>query len=69
MNAALAVLRADFDKAESEKNAAIAEADKCALRLNLAQRLVTALASENERWKNSIVVCDDQAKVIVGDVL
>ncbi len=31
--------------------------------------MVTALASENERWKNSIVICDEQAKVIIGDVL
>jgi outer membrane murein-binding lipoprotein Lpp len=36
LNGALAELREKFDKAEGEKNAAIAEADRCALRLNLA---------------------------------
>jgi hypothetical protein len=33
-----------------EKNAAIAEADRCERKLNLAQRLVGALGSELDRW-------------------
>jgi dynein heavy chain len=37
--------------------------------LNLAQRLIAALGSENERWALSIVGLDEQLKVIVGDVL
>ena len=34
---------------------AIAEADRCARRLSLAQRLIKALGSENERWASSII--------------
>ena len=35
----------------------------------MAQRLIAALGSENERWAQSIVGLDEQLKVIVGDVL
>lgn len=69
LNEELAKLTAEFDKAISEKNASIAEAERCARRLNLAQRLVTALSSENERWGKSIVVLEEQLKLMVGDVL
>jgi hypothetical protein len=34
----------------SEKNAALAAAEKCEKKMNLAQRLVGALGSEQERW-------------------
>ena len=37
--------------------------------MNLAQRLIAALGSENERWAQSIVLLDSSIKVIVGDVL
>lgn len=46
----LNALQAEFQKAMDEKNAAEAEADRCARRLNLAQRLVNALGSESVRW-------------------
>lgn len=59
LNEELSKLTAEFDKAISEKNASIAEAERCARRLNLAQRLVTALSSENERWGKSIVVLEE----------
>jgi dynein heavy chain len=36
LNEKLAVLTAEFDKAIAEKNAALAEADRCAKRLNSA---------------------------------
>ena len=58
LNQQLNQLTSEFDKAVATKNAAIAEADRCARRLNLAQRLVTALGSENERWGKSIVVLE-----------
>jgi hypothetical protein len=38
--------------------AAVNEAERCAKRLNLAQRLVSALGSEKARWANSIVELD-----------
>lgn len=69
LNEELAKLTSDFDKAVAEKNAAIKEAERCARRLNLAQRLVTALASENDRWAQSIVELEQQLQLIVGDVL
>jgi len=50
LNAALAILQAQFQKAMDEKNAAEAEAARCARRLDNAQRLVGALGSESERW-------------------
>lgn len=69
LNAELAQLNAEFQKAEDDKQKAINEAERCARRLNLAQRLIAALGSENERWGQSIVVLDGNLKVIVGDVL
>lgn len=50
LNDSLSKLVAEFDKAIAEKNAALAEADRYKTRLSLANRLVTALGSENERW-------------------
>jgi len=34
-----------------EKNAALAEAEKCESKMNLATRLVGALGSELDRWQ------------------
>ncbi len=65
----MAKLNAEFKKAEDDKQRAINEAERCARRLNLAQRLIAALGSENERWGQSIITLDEQLKVIVGDVL
>ena len=58
-----------FDKAVDEKNKAINEAERCARRLNSAQRLISALGSEDARWASSILSLDDYLKLIVGDVL
>ena len=69
LNAALAKLRAEFQKAMDEKEAAENEASRCARRLDLAQRLVNALGSESERWSTAILVLTEQLKVVVGDVL
>ena len=52
-----------------EKNAAIAESDRCERKLNLAQRLVGALGSELDRWSQSIIDIGELIKVIIGDVL
>lgn len=69
LNEKLAELNRNFMEAEAAKQAAINEAARCARRLNLAQRLVKALGSENERWAGSIETLNSQVKVIVGDVL
>lgn len=44
-------LNAEYDKANGEKNAALAEAERCSRRLNLAQRLVNALGSKKVGWE------------------
>jgi len=65
----LSILVAEFDKANAEKQAAIDEANRCNLKLNLAQRLVSALGSEKIRWGDSIVRLGEQLGVIIGDIL
>lgn len=65
----LNILQAEFQKAMDEKNAAEAEAARCANRLNLAQRLVNALGSESVRWSQAIIDLGEQIQVIIGDVL
>jgi dynein heavy chain len=69
LQAALYELTSKYDKAIAEKNAAVAEAERCSRRLNLAQRLVSALGSEKERWAKSIVMLQNQITLVVGDVL
>lgn len=59
----------EFDKADNAKKSAIAEAERYALRLSLAQRLVRALGSEKERWKIGIEELDKGLKLLPGDVL
>ena len=66
---ALKILVKKFDKASAEKNAAIAEAEKCSFQLNMAERLVSALSSEKDRWRTSIETLEEQISVVVGDVL
>jgi len=69
LSAKLAILQADFQKAMDEKNKAEAEANKCAKRLDSANRLVNALGSESERWNNAIVQLGIDLDCIIGDVL
>lgn len=69
LSAKLAVLQADFQKAMDEKNKAEAEANRCAKRLDSANRLVNALGSEQERWNNSIVQLGQDLEYVIGDVL
>lgn len=65
----LAVLYKEYEIAADAKDKAIAEADKYATKLNLAKRLVNALASEKERWKESILLIQNKLNLITGDVL
>jgi dynein heavy chain len=69
LNASLRKLEAEYDLAISEKNAAMDEAARCERRLNLAQRLVKALGSENDRWANKIEELEGSLEVLVGDSL
>jgi dynein heavy chain len=69
LNADLQVLMDAFKKVMKDKNDAIAEQDRCNRKLDLAQRLVGALGSEQERWSQSIIDIGELIKVIIGDVL
>jgi dynein heavy chain len=55
LNKELSVLLAEYQEAMDTKNQAIAESEKCERKLNLAQRLVAALGSEQEKWAQSII--------------
>ena len=65
----LAVLTAEFNEANDIKEAAIAESDACERKLNLAQRLVNALASEKVRWAENIEILKGGYQLLVGDCL
>jgi len=65
----LAKLQKEFKVAMDAKEAAEAEAARCASRLDLANRLVNALGSESERWNNAIAKLTVDIELVVGDVL
>jgi len=69
LNDKLQGLQDEFEAKNQEKMNIIAKAKKTQQSLDLAQRLVKALASEHVRWKQGIVKLKDDAHVIVGDVL
>lgn len=50
-------------QAVAEKNAAIMESEDCQRRLGLANRLITALASEGERWELTVAQLEKDYKV------
>jgi dynein heavy chain len=59
LNSELQVLMDAYNEVIKEKDDAVAEADRCNRKLNLAQRLVGALGSEQERWAQSIIDIGD----------
>ncbi|OQS01624.1 dynein heavy chain [Achlya hypogyna] len=65
----LNALQASFREATNEKAKVEAEARLCQERLGLAERLVSGLASENERWKREVDVLKVGEECLVGDVL
>jgi dynein heavy chain len=67
--AALKILQDTFQAVMDDKEAAEAEAAKCASKLDLAQRLVNALGSESTRWAQCIVDLDKSIELVTGDVL
>ena len=76
MNALVAELTAKlnelmkaYQEAMDTKEAAENEAARCASRLDLANRLVSSLGSEKERWSQSIIRLGEEIKVVTGDVL
>jgi dynein heavy chain len=69
LKAKLAVLQANYDAAMNEKETAMREAQRCENKLSLANRLVSALGSEQDRWAQAIIDKGELLKVIIGDVL
>jgi dynein heavy chain len=69
LQAKLDKLTVAFDAANVEKQSAIAEVARMQLKLSLAQRLISALASENDRWAENIEKMTASQKLLVGDVL
>nr|XP_054501017.1 dynein axonemal heavy chain 17 [Agelaius phoeniceus] len=69
LNENLATLTAQFEKATAEKIKCQQEADETNKVINLANRLVGGLASENVRWAESVEDLKEQEKTLCGDVL
>lgn len=76
VKAQVATLQAELDKltvnlnaANAEKAAAIAEVEQGQSKLELANRLTSALADENVRWAEGITTLEAEQGLLVGDVL
>lgn len=65
----LGELTASFEEATSAKLRCQQEADRTAKTIELANRLVGGLASENVRWAESVAKFKQQALTLPGDVL
>jgi len=65
----LAKLTDELEKAEAEKAEAMDLVERGQRKLDLAQRLTSALASENERWKESVEIMKASRNLLTGDVL
>ena len=69
LQAKLDEVTAQLNGAEAEKQAAVSAVAKGKLKLNLAQRLTTALGDENVRWAANVAAMRRQRALLVGDVL
>lgn len=69
LDESLAELTAAFEKATAEKLKCQQEAETTARTIELANRLVGGLASENVRWAESVAAFKEQEKTLPGDVL
>jgi len=65
----LAALMKEFDKAMAEKNALMADAEKCQNKLDMAQRLVGALAANGVIWEQTVENAGQELIYIPGDTL
>ena len=69
LEASLAALQATLEEATAKRTAAEQQAAACTERLNLANRLVNGLASENNRWGNEVEALHAREKRLIGDTL
>jgi len=64
-----AALDKKFQDAEAEKSAVEGQAVRCQEKLNLAERLVSGLAEEKERWTRSVGALQDLQLKLIGNCL
>ncbi|MEW5298846.1 MAG: hypothetical protein WDW36_001923 [Sanguina aurantia] len=69
LNAMVQNLEDQFKAATDEKEAAIQQSERCRRKLELANRLITALASEGERWALTVQQLGKDYEVLTGDML
>jgi len=69
LEAKLAKLTTEFNAANKEKQDAMDIVARGQKKLDLAQRLTNALASENVRWAENVVVLEADKELLTGDVL
>jgi dynein heavy chain len=69
LQAKLSKLVAEFDAANKEKQDALDTVERGHKKLDLAQRLTTALASENKRWGENVIVLREDKDLLDGDTL
>ena len=62
-------LQAEFDKAMADKDAVMAEAQKCQNKLDMAQRLINALSANGVIWEQTVLTVEDDLEVMPGEVL
>ena len=69
LEAKLAKLTIELNAANQEKQDALDAVEKGQKKLDLAQRLTSALASENVRWAENILAMEADKELLTGDVL
>lgn len=65
----LAVLNAEYEKADGEKQEAQATYERGKTKIELARRLVSSLGGETERWATGVKTLSEEKENLVGDVL
>ena len=69
LQAQLDQLTAEYEQAETDKREAVDTAERGQLKLELAQRLINALGSEEVRWVNGVERLRFEREPLVGDAL
>ncbi len=67
LNAKVQELERQYKEANDEKEAAIRESARCQRKLELANRLINALASEGERWALTVESLRKNYEVLTGE--